>query len=140
VTTAQVTDASPAAFGAHVPDRAQQSEIARQYIEESKPDVILGGGEDRWLPAADPGAYPDHPPKDPSEQSSSDRGDLIARAQQLGWEYVSTRAELQQSRARKLLGLFANEEMFEQRAEGQGDIYDPVVPLDEMTSKALDVL
>ena len=28
VTTAQVTDASPAAFGAHVPDRAAQSEIA----------------------------------------------------------------------------------------------------------------
>jgi len=30
VTTAQVTDASPAAFGAHVPDRGDQSEIARQ--------------------------------------------------------------------------------------------------------------
>jgi alkaline phosphatase len=30
VTTAQVTDATPAAFGAHVRDRAEQSEIARQ--------------------------------------------------------------------------------------------------------------
>ena len=140
VTTAQVTDASPAAFGAHVPDRGAQSEIARQYLEESKPDVILGGGEDRWLPPGNPGAYPDHPPTDPTEQSSSDRGDLIARAEQLGYDYVSTRAELQASGARKLLGLFANEEMFEQRAEGQGDIYAPVVPLDEMTQKALGVL
>ena len=140
VTTAQVTDASPAAFGAHVEDRAQQSEIARQFLEHSKPDVILGGGEDRWLPPGNPGAYPDNPPKDPTEQSSSDRGDLIARAGQLGYEYVSDRAALQRSRARKLLGLFANEEMFEQRAEGQGDIYEPVVPLEEMTSKALTIV
>ncbi|HWT24127.1 MAG TPA: alkaline phosphatase, partial [Solirubrobacteraceae bacterium] len=45
VTAAQVTDASPAAFGAHVPDRGDQSEIARPYLEESRPDVILRGGE-----------------------------------------------------------------------------------------------
>ena len=140
VTTAQVTDASPAAFGAHVPDRAQQSEIARQYLDSSKPEVILGGGEDRWLPPGNPGAYPDNPPKDPTEQSSSDRGDLIARAQGLGYEYVSDARGMQRSRARKLLGLFANEEMFEQRPEGQGDLYEPVVSLSEMTSKALGIL
>ncbi len=140
VTTAQVTDASPAAFGAHVPDRAAQSEIALQFLTSSKPDVILGGGEDRWLPPGNPGAYPDNPPKDPTEQSSSDRGNLIERAQGLGYEYVSDRQALERSRARKLLGLFANEEMFEQRAEGQGDIYEPVVPLDEMTEKALGIV
>jgi alkaline phosphatase len=140
VTTAQVTDASPAAFGAHVPDRAQQSEIARQYLESSKPDVILGGGEDRWLPPGEEGAYEDNPDKDPTEQSSSDRGNLIERAEDLGYEYVADREELRRSRARKLLGLFANEEMFEQRPEGEGDIYEPVVPLDEMTSKALGIV
>jgi alkaline phosphatase len=140
VTTAQVTDASPAAFGAHVEDRAQQSEIARQFLDVSKPNVILGGGEDRWLPPGEPGAYPDNPPKDPTEQSSSDRGNLITRAQGLGYEYVSDRDALRRSRAPMLLGLFANEEMFEQRAEGQGDIYEPVVPLEEMTSKALGIL
>jgi alkaline phosphatase len=32
VTTSQVTDATPAAYAAHVSDRAKQSEIARQYI------------------------------------------------------------------------------------------------------------
>jgi alkaline phosphatase len=140
VTTAQVTDASPAAFGAHVPDRAQHSEIARQYLESSKPDVILGGGEDRWLPPGEEGAYEDNPAKDPTEQSSSDRGNLIERAEDLGYEYVADRDELRRSRARKLLGLFANEEMFEQRPEGEGDIYEPVVPLEEMTSKALGIV
>jgi alkaline phosphatase len=140
VTTAEVTDASPAAFGAHVEDRAQQSEVARQYLEDSKPDVILGGGEDRWLEPGNPGAYPDHPRKDPAEESSSDRGDLLARAEELGYEYVSDRAGLEESRGPKLLGLFANAEMYEQRPEGEGDLYEPVVPLDEMTEKALSIL
>ena len=72
VTTSQVTDATPAAYGAHVSDRAQQSEIARQFLDVSKPDVILGGGEDFWYPAGDPGALPDHPATDPTEESKGD--------------------------------------------------------------------
>ena len=140
VTTSQVTDASPGAFAAHVENRGQQTEVAHQYLEESRPDVILGGGEDHWLPPGNPGAYPDNPRKDPAEESSSDRGDLIARARELGYEYVSDRARLERSGAAKLLGLFANEEMYEQRPEGKGDQYAPVVPLHEMTAKALSVL
>jgi len=140
VTTAQVTDASPAAFAAHVPDRSQQTEIARQYLEDSRVDVILGGGEDYWYPTGNPGAYPDNPPKDPTEQSRSNQGNLVERAQRLGYQYVSTEAQLQRARSSKLLGLFANQEMFEQRAEGEGDIYDPVVSLPDMARKALDIL
>ncbi len=92
------------------------------------------------MPPGEEGAYEDNPPKDPTEQSSSDRGNLIDRAEALGYEYVSDRAGLRRSRARKLLGLFANEEMFEQRPESEGDLYEPVVPLDEMTSKALGIV
>src|SRR5919205_484236 len=69
VTDSQVTDATPASFGAHIADRDKQSEIARQYIEKSKPDVILGGGEDYWYPEDDPGAFPDEPKVDPEEKS-----------------------------------------------------------------------
>ena len=140
VTTSQVTDATPAAYAAHVGDRARQSEIARQFLERSKPDVILGGGEDYWYPAGTPGAYPDKPPTDPTEQSTGDRGNLVARAQKLGYRYVTDAAALRRARGPKLLGLFANEEMFEHREEGHGDIYDPVVPLPDMAAKALDVL
>ncbi|GAB3399103.1 alkaline phosphatase [Flindersiella endophytica] len=140
VTTAQVTDATPAAFYSNSVNRAAQDDIARQFLEVTKPDVILGGGEDRWLPPGTPGAYPDNPPEDPSEQSSSTKGNLVERAQQLGYTYVHTPEQLQATNARKLLGLFANEEMFQQRAEGNGDIYAPVVPLADMTGKALQVL
>ena len=71
-----MTDATPASFGAHIADRDEQSEIARQYIEESRPDVILGGGEDYWYPEGDPGAYPDEPEVDPEEKSIGSEGDL----------------------------------------------------------------
>jgi alkaline phosphatase len=140
VTTSQVTDATPAAYAAHVTDRAQQSEIARQFLERSKPDVILGGGEDYWYPAGTPGAWPDHPPTDPTEASKGDKGNLVEKAKQLGYTYVSSRDALRKARGPKLLGLFANEELFEHREEGKGDLYDPAVPLPELASKAISVL
>ncbi len=141
VTTSQVTDATPAAFGSHVLDRADQSEIARQFIEESQPDVILGGGEDFWFPAGDEGAWQDHPAKDPTEASKGTKGDLVERAGQLGYKYVRNGDEMRAAGRRgKLLGLFANEEMFEHRNEGQGDLYEPSVPLKDMASTALDRL
>jgi alkaline phosphatase len=140
VTTAQVTDASPAAFFSHTPDRAQQDGIARQYLEESRPDVILGGGEDWWHPAGTPGSFPDNPADDPTEASKGTQGDLVDRARQLGYAYASTHDQLQQAEGPRLLGLFANEEMFQQKPEGQGDVYSPVVDLPTMTRKALDVL
>jgi alkaline phosphatase len=140
VTTAQVTDASPAAFGAHVPDRGDQSEIARQYLESSRPDVILGGGEDWWYPAGNPGEWPDNPAEDPTEASRGTEGNLVERAQDLGYTYVSDPEDLADARGRRLLGLFANQEMFQQRNEGEGDVYDPEVPLVDMADKALDVL
>ena len=140
VTTAQVTDASPAAFFSHTADRGRQDSIARQYLDETKPDVILGGGEDWWHPAGVPGTYPDAPAEDPEEASKGTQGDLVDRARQLGYAYVGSAAELQQATGPKMLGLFANEEMFQQEPEGQGDVYSPVVDLPTMTRKALDTL
>lgn len=140
VTTAAVTDASPAAFAAHVPDRVDQSEIARQYVADSRPDVILGGGEDWWYPKGEPGAWPDRPHTDRREASHGTKGDLVERAKRTGYTHVSSRAELAETRADRVLGLFANEEMFEYRGEGRGDRYQPSVPLPVMTQRALDIL
>lgn len=141
VTTAQVTDASPAAFFSNSTDRYAQDDIARQYLEVSRPQVVLGGGEDWWLPAGDEG---EHAPRtgdteDP-EVSRSTQGDLVEQAEELGYDHVSTAEELAASDADQLLGLFANEEMFQQRPEGQGDEFDPEVSLADMTTRALDVL
>ncbi|WP_273844402.1 alkaline phosphatase [Rubrobacter calidifluminis] len=141
VTTSQVTDASPAAFGgASVKNRDEQSEIARQYIEEVGVDVILGGGEDWWYPEGEEGAFPDNPPQDPEEHSRSDHGNLVRRARGLGYEYVTDAKQLDSARGPRILGLFANEEMFQQRPEGQGDVYEPMPTLHQMTAKAISVL
>jgi alkaline phosphatase len=140
VTDSQVTDATPASFGAHVPDRDKQSEIARQYITQSRPDVILGGGEDYWFPEGDPGAFPDEPKVDPEEKSISTAGNLVKEAQDSGYQYVTNAAELQTASGPRLLGLFANEEMFQQAPEGEGAVYDPPVSLPAMTQKAIDIL
>jgi alkaline phosphatase len=140
VTDSQVTDATPASFGAHIADRDKQSEIARQYIEESKPDVILGGGEDYWYPEGEPGAHPDEPKVDPEEKSIGTEGDLTRKAREAGYEYVTDASGLRAAGGPRLLGLFANEEMFQQAPEGEGAVYDPPVSLPVMTQKALDIL
>ncbi|WP_336789295.1 alkaline phosphatase [Paenibacillus sp. MMO-177] len=139
VTTSQITDATPAAFASHVEDRSKQSDIALQYLTKSKVDVLLGGGEDFWYPAGNKGAFDDETPADPSEKSKGTQGDLVKKAKSLGYTYVTNKTDMTRAKG-KLLGLFANEEMFQQKPEGQGDVYNPIVSLPDMTKKALDTL
>src|ERR671920_2198495 len=49
-------------------------------------------------------------------------------------------SEMQAASGPRILGLFANEEMFRQAPEDENPVYDPTVPLPEMTQKAIDVL
>jgi alkaline phosphatase len=44
VSTGFMTDATPAAFGAHEPSRGNTSQIATDYMTGSHPNVLLGGG------------------------------------------------------------------------------------------------
>ncbi|MCZ2820253.1 alkaline phosphatase [Modestobacter sp. VKM Ac-2977] len=132
VTTGEITDASTAAFGAHVEDRDMQTEIARQYIEETGVDVLLGGGEDFWYPAGDEGAIE-------GGEGLSDQGDLVQRAEELGYGYVSDAEGLAAAEGDQLLGLFANRTMFVSEPEPVGT-NERIVSLAEMTQKAVDVL
>jgi alkaline phosphatase len=123
VTTSSVTDATPAAFAAHVDDRSQQQQIARQYLGESEPDVILGGGRRFWVP---------------TEEEDSE--DLTKRAREQGYAYLTDRSGLNSASGPRLLGLFADGAMYEDAPEGEGASYEPTVPLREMTQKAIEVL
>jgi alkaline phosphatase len=141
VTTCQLTDATPAAFGAHVPHRSNQSEIARQYLEETGVDLLLGGGGAYWWPEGALTPFPGDP-ADPRDRALGTAGDLATEAADLGYAVVADgdamRAE--PDGPRRLLGLFANQEMFRQSAEGLGDRYDPPVSLAEMTEAAIALL
>jgi alkaline phosphatase len=89
VTTAAVTDASPAAFFASVPDRTLDARIARQYVDGGGPDVVLGGGRGVW---------------------NSDG--LLDRARAAGYRYADDAAALGAAADGKLLGLFADGELW----------------------------
>ena len=52
VTTTTMTDATPAAFGAHVLDRYWWDEVASDYLNGSRPNVLLGGGSEGMAVAA----------------------------------------------------------------------------------------
>ena len=122
VTTSSVTDATPAAFAAHVGDRDQERTIAREYLEESEPDVMLGGGRGYWTSA------------------EGDPQDLTDRAREQGYAYATDPGSLESAAGPKLLGLFAEEEMYEAGSEESGGSYEPSVPLPEMAQKAIQVL
>ncbi len=73
VTTTTVTHATPAAFYAHVPDRYADEDVIAEQLLEHRPDVVLGGGLGRFLPAEAGG-------------SREDGRNLLAEARAAGYE------------------------------------------------------
>lgn len=97
VTTASVTDATPAAFTAHLADRRLEDDIAAQQAAR-RPDVLLGGGRRRFQPRTAGG-------------TRTDGRDLLGEARRAGVGVALTRAELAEAQRVPLLGLFAGETM-----------------------------
>jgi alkaline phosphatase len=104
VTNTQIAHATPAAFAAHVTQRSQMNAIASQMIEAGV-DVLLGGGEDEFIPNTETGCYPQAGERD-------DGRDLIDEAITAGYQYVCDAEGLSRVdivSAQKILGLFADE-------------------------------
>ncbi len=93
VTTASVTDATPAGFLAHDADREDEDGIAVQEAGHGL-EVLMGGGRDRFLPAGAGGAR-------------ADGRDLLAEARARGVRVVDSPAGLAEAGQAPLLGLFA---------------------------------
>jgi alkaline phosphatase len=126
VATQAVTEATPAAFAAHVDKRACQQEIARQYVQLTQPDVMLGGGKSKFISSI--------------ADACGTAGDFVTQATSLGYAYVTTAAELDtavQSGQRKLLGLFANSALTLEVLRPSNST-QPRLP--DMTTAALSVL
>ncbi len=122
VTTSGITDATPAAFVAHVGKRSEEERIAEQLVD-SNVNLLFGGGKIFFLPEAEKGRR-------------KDARNLIDEAKQNGYVLVSTAEEMKNARGEKLLGLFNQGNMlFEIDRKGSQE-----PSLAEMTSKALDVL
>jgi alkaline phosphatase len=125
VTTVQISHATPASFAAHVTDRNQMTYIAFQLIEH-RVNVLLGGGEDQFLPVGETGCYP-------QDGERSDGRNLVHEAQVAGYLYVCNAVDFNSIDPLNqdfVLGLFADDEM--QR---------PFQPdLSQMTEKAIQIL
>jgi alkaline phosphatase len=121
VSTAAITDATPAAFAASTADRDDQDQIAQQYIDNGDLDVILGGGLTHFSVDAD-----------------GDGATTLEEAQAAGFAVASTRDELLAAAGDRLIGLFSDGDL--SAPIGNGGIGDrpPEEPsLSEMTEAAL---
>lgn len=167
VTTADVFDSTPGAFGSHTQSRRSGTGICDQFLDESVTTanlrVLLGGGRKWFLPATTPGsarsAELDYVlPEDvvaawkvPAGAIDPDR-DLLSDFQKAGFTYAPDRTSLSAAPAdtERLLGLFAlsNMNVAKDKIDGRRghaaiveDYGFPDQPmLDEMAEKALHVL
>lgn len=57
VSTAYITHATPAAFGAHEPSRKKYGNIAADYLNQSKPNILFGGAKYMTVSAAKAAGY-----------------------------------------------------------------------------------
>src|ERR1041384_3511439 len=85
VSTSSVTDATPAAFSAHVVNRTMESDIAAQQIGDyplgRQVDLMFGGGRCFFLPNHTEGSC------------RIDMRDLVKESKKRGFGYFSTRKE-----------------------------------------------
>lgn len=167
VTTSDVFDATPGAFGTHTANRGAGTGICDQYLDETVSKaglrVLLGGGRKWFLPTGTPGSQRVNTSDYvlPAELATGwgvsagtldPARDLIADFVTAGFYYAPDKAGLDATPANEdaLLGLFSFSNMNVakdkiDKRRGASTVVDdygfPDQPmLDEMTAKALQVL
>lgn len=118
VTTTYMTHATPATFGAHEPSRNNYSQIAGDYLNQTRPNVLFGGGANGLsLSSAEAAGYTVVTDRD-SMQALDTNGETMVSGQfgtshfPYEWNYYN----------------------------GTDDGYDTLPHLSEMTTTALDIL
>ena len=117
--------ATPAAFATHAENWHMMTEIAAQMLAAGV-DVLLGGGEDDFIPLSEEGCYP-------HSGHRTDGRNLLMEAINSGYTYVCDEKafdKVDPSVTRLLIGLFAD--------EGMTRPFSPT--LQDMTRKAIAIL
>jgi alkaline phosphatase len=122
VTTSGITDATPAAFAAHVDDRWKEETIAEQLIG-SGVEILFGGRKGFFLPEGEKGGR-------------KDGRNLLQEARRNGYTVAETSEEMKKAEGGKILGLFnLGNMLYEIDRKGSQE-----PSLAEMTAKSLAVL
>ena len=144
VTTADVTDATPAAFGVHTSNRNASTRIADDFFdrrEQTGLTVLMGGGRQWFEPRSKAGgrrATPTNPAVDPER-------DLLKGFQTAGFAFADSAQSLRSvsaSRPKRLIGLFARGTMpvaLDKLGHG-ADRVTNVPMLDDMARAAINTL
>ena len=118
VTTTEISHATPAGFGAHAESRNNVSEIVADYLDGSRPNLLLGG--------------------------RAGGGMTVGKAQTAGYQVVTTRTELAAVTGAPPMvsGQFADGHLpYEyDAARARTDPYQSIPHLDEQTERALALL
>jgi alkaline phosphatase len=139
VNSSSVTEPGTGAFLASVDAREDEDDIAAQILK-AKPDLILGGGEQFFLPKGQRGTH--------GPGVRADRRNLIREAKRAGYTIVYRAEDLNDAllNAPRVLGLFAAEHTFNEGTEAalrkdQLPAFQPQAPrFDEMVAFALEFL
>lgn len=139
VSSATVADAGTGTFLASTESRKNYTEIVRQMFE-ARPHVMLGGGEQFFLPKGTMGRH--------GPGIREDGRNLLAEARAAGYTVVLTKEELAAVPAgtKRLLGVFSVNDTFldkteeEQRQDGTPDLAPTAPPYADMVRASLDVL
>lgn len=124
IATSEITHATPAAFSSHAASRQDYNSIMKQQVYKDM-EVVLGGGS-VFFEATGGG-------------KRNDGKDLTEDIKALGYDYVTTKSEMNESDSDKLWGLFAEKDLaydFDRVAENKEE--EP--SLADMTEKAIEVL
>ena len=118
ISTSNIQHATPADYSSHNPNRNNYEDLGEQQVYQGM-EVVLGAGS-RYLQA----------------ENRKDGEDLVSVIKDLGYDYVTSPAEMKASTGNKLWGMFAESAMaydIDRNPEEEPS-------LAEMTSKALEVL
>jgi alkaline phosphatase len=122
VTTSGITDATPAAFAAHVSHRSDEMSVAEQELKFGV-DVLMGGRKQFFLPEVSAG-------------KRKDGRNLLDEARAAGYTVVGDAEEMKAAQGSKILGLFNMGNMVYEI--DRRNTQEP--SLAEMTAKTLAVL
>lgn len=114
ISTTTITDATPAAFGAHVTNRLMQNKVVEQFLEQDF-EVLMGGGWQHFVPKSVKGS------------ARRDERDLLKDFTDKGYTIVRSKQDLAAIDIQmdtKILGLFSTAQMpyYLDRTEKEPDL------------------